>query len=73
MEAVRTERSLAMVRVPVICVLDFDGDLADGLLREGAATLGPCLPSATPGSRGTRREPLSTYRRCHEFLQRPCL
>lgn len=39
MEAVRTERSLAMVRVPSICVLDFDGDLADGLLREGAATV----------------------------------
>ncbi|MDP2321902.1 MAG: hypothetical protein Q8O42_21500 [Acidobacteriota bacterium] len=39
MEAVRTERSLAMVRVPSICVLDFDGDLSDGLLREGAATL----------------------------------
>lgn len=39
MEAVRTERSLAMVRVPPICVLDFDGDLADGLLREGAATV----------------------------------
>jgi uridine phosphorylase len=38
MEAVRNERSLAMVRVPSICVLDFDGDLADGLLREGAAT-----------------------------------
>jgi uridine phosphorylase len=39
MEAVRTERSLAMVRVPSICVLDFDGDLADGLLREGAASV----------------------------------
>lgn len=38
MEAVRAERSLAMARVPSICVLDFDGDLADGLLREGAAT-----------------------------------
>src|SRR5687767_1107426 len=39
MEAVRTERSLAMVRVPSICILDFDGDLADGLLQEGAASL----------------------------------
>jgi uridine phosphorylase len=39
MEAVRTERSLANVRVPSICVLDFDGDLADGLLKEGTATL----------------------------------
>ena len=38
MEAVRTERSLAKIRVPSICVLDFDGDLADGLLREGEAT-----------------------------------
>lgn len=38
MEAVRADRSLAGVRVPSICVLDFDGDLADGLLREGVAT-----------------------------------
>lgn len=38
MEAVRTERSLATAGVPSVCVLDFDGDLADGLLREGAAT-----------------------------------
>lgn len=39
MEAVRIARSLATVRVPSICVLDFDGDLADGLLREGDATV----------------------------------
>lgn len=39
MAAVRTERSLALGRVPSICVLDFDGDLTDGLLREGAATV----------------------------------
>jgi uridine phosphorylase len=38
MEAVRNERSLSLRPMPSICVLDFDGDLADGLLREKAAT-----------------------------------
>lgn len=39
MAAVRAERSLANEGLPSICVLDFDGDLADGLLQEGAATI----------------------------------
>lgn len=39
MEAVRTERPLGQGPIPAICVLDFDGDLADGLLRERAASL----------------------------------
>ena len=35
MEAVRAERSLANEPVPPLCVLDFDGDLSDGLAEEG--------------------------------------
>jgi uridine phosphorylase len=36
--AVRTARGLPDVAVPPICVLDFDGDLTDWLVREGRAT-----------------------------------
>lgn len=36
MQAVRDARGLANEPVPRICVLDFDGDLSDGLLRDGA-------------------------------------
>ncbi len=39
MHAVRAERGLASESVPALCVLDFDGDLSDGLLRDGAASL----------------------------------
>lgn len=39
MHAVRAERGLASEPVPALCVLDFDGDLSDGLLRDGAASL----------------------------------
>jgi uridine phosphorylase len=38
MQAVRAERGLAIESVPSLCVLDFDGDLSDGLLSDGAAT-----------------------------------
>lgn len=38
-EAVRLERGLDTVQVPEICVLDFDGDLFDGLLREKAGSI----------------------------------
>ncbi|MFA5910781.1 MAG: nucleoside phosphorylase [Vicinamibacterales bacterium] len=38
MDAVRRERHLDATRVPPLCVLDFDGDLADGLARDGTAT-----------------------------------
>lgn len=36
MQAVRDVRGLSNAPVPRICVLDFDGDLSDGLLRDGA-------------------------------------
>ena len=36
--AVRAARGLPDVAVPEICVLDFDGDLTDWLLRQGSAT-----------------------------------
>ncbi|OFW39435.1 MAG: hypothetical protein A3J29_20730 [Acidobacteria bacterium RIFCSPLOWO2_12_FULL_67_14b] len=39
MDAVRRERQLDAVPVPPLCILDFDGDLADGLARDGTATL----------------------------------
>ena len=35
MDAVRTERGLALEAVPPLCVLDFDGDLSDHLTEEG--------------------------------------
>lgn len=35
MDAVRTERGLALEAVPRLCVLDFDGDLSDRLAEEG--------------------------------------
>lgn len=38
MAAVRRERQIAAMPVPPLCVLDFDGDLADGLARDGAAS-----------------------------------
>lgn len=38
MRAVRAERGLTTEPVPALCVLDFDGDLSDGLVREGIAT-----------------------------------
>lgn len=37
MDAVRALRRLPRDPVPAVCVLDFDGDLTDGLLRDGAA------------------------------------
>lgn len=37
MDAVRRERQLDATPVPPLCILDFDGDLADGLARDGAA------------------------------------
>ncbi len=37
MQAVRAQRGLSSDAVPALCVLDFDGDLADGLVRDGAA------------------------------------
>ena len=37
MDAVRRERNLDLQPVPPLCVLDFDGDLSDGLAMEGAA------------------------------------
>ena len=39
MDAVRCERQLEATPVPPLCILDFDGDLADGLVRDGAASL----------------------------------
>jgi uridine phosphorylase len=36
MQAVRDARGLPDEPVPAMCVLDFDGDLSDGLVREGA-------------------------------------
>lgn len=36
MQAVRRTRGLGADRVPPVCVLDFDGDLSDGLVRDGA-------------------------------------
>jgi len=38
MQAVRAARHLSDEPVPAICVLDFDGDLSDGLARDGAGT-----------------------------------
>lgn len=38
MQSVRSTRGLAADRVPPVCVLDFDGDLSDGLVRDGAVT-----------------------------------
>jgi len=38
MAAVRRDRRIKVQPVPALCILDFDGDLADGLAREGAAT-----------------------------------
>ena len=38
--AVRAERSLPVIPIPEVCVLDFDGDLTDWLVRTGAAS--PC-------------------------------
>ena len=35
MDAVRTERGLAVEAVPPLCVLDFDGDLSDRLEDQG--------------------------------------
>lgn len=37
MDAVRAQRGLSTDSVPALCVLDFDGDLTDGLVRDGAA------------------------------------
>lgn len=39
MAAVRRERQLVATPVPPLCILDFDGDLTDGLARDGAATV----------------------------------
>jgi hypothetical protein len=38
MRAVRAERGLARESVPALCVLDFDGDLTDGLIQDGTAS-----------------------------------
>lgn len=38
MEAVRRERGLPPEAVPPLCVLDFDGDLSDGLAADGRST-----------------------------------
>ena len=38
MDAVRRERGLPQEAVPPLCVLDFDGDLSDGLAVEGRST-----------------------------------
>jgi uridine phosphorylase len=37
MDAVRAQRGLPRDPVPALCVLDFDGDLTDDLVRDGAA------------------------------------
>ena len=37
MEAVRAERRIKAAPVPAVCVLDFDGDLTDWLVRTGIA------------------------------------
>jgi uridine phosphorylase len=37
MEVVRARRGLSSYSVPPVCILDFDGDLTDGLLRDGTA------------------------------------
>jgi uridine phosphorylase len=37
MDAVRAQRRLSNDPVPALCVLDFDGDLTDGLIRDKAA------------------------------------
>jgi uridine phosphorylase len=38
MDAVRRERQLDAKAVPPLCILDFDGDLSDGLAMDGSAT-----------------------------------
>ncbi len=38
MRAVRSTRRLPDLSVPALCILDFDGDLTDWLVREGKAT-----------------------------------
>ncbi|MDO8678605.1 MAG: nucleoside phosphorylase [Acidobacteriota bacterium] len=38
MDAVRRARQLDVQPVPPLCILDFDGDLSDGLVRDGTAT-----------------------------------
>lgn len=38
MVAVRAERGLPLEAVPPLCVLDFDGDLADGVASDGLST-----------------------------------
>jgi uridine phosphorylase len=38
MDAVRTERGLAVETVPPLCVLDFDGDLSDRLAEQGSTS-----------------------------------
>jgi uridine phosphorylase len=37
MKAVRAKRDVSTEPVPALCVLDFDGDLSDGLMRNAAA------------------------------------
>lgn len=39
-DAVRAEKGLPVIPIPEVCVLDFDGDLTDWLVRTGAAS--PC-------------------------------
>jgi uridine phosphorylase len=41
MSAVRAERGIARESAPPLCVLDFDGDLSDQLVRDGLASLSP--------------------------------
>lgn len=48
MAAVRRERGLAADPVPPLCVLDFDGDLFDDLLRDGTAVVRPWPCFHTP-------------------------
>jgi uridine phosphorylase len=38
MDAVRAERGLTAEPVPPLCVLDFDGDLSDGLAKQGTTS-----------------------------------
>lgn len=53
MQAVRADRGLATESVPALCVLDFDGDLSDGLIRDGIAiwqaTFASTMTSAASG------------------------
>src|SRR5579863_2322683 len=41
MEAVRTERGVSAEPVPPVCLLDFDGDLTDWLVKTGSARSWP--------------------------------